>query len=249
MSLFSRWSERHGGEPPRIWYHVLLLALVVVFVLDPLGAYLKVAHWLLTLGTTVVLTLSILVVVRTPLHLSIGLGMLLPAIVLRHAFQEPGSPGRVAGLVFAGLLLWFVAGTLAGRIFRHQSVTWESISGAVSVYLLMGLSWSTTYSICEERFGDLECSAHLEGQDCEHIEEPHAFKGIVYSKQAGDRDSVRQQLTYFSFVTLTTLGYGDISPTHPITRMLATLEAIVGQLFLVVMVARLVALQVAGHSP
>ena len=226
MSLLSRWAERHGGDPPRIWYHVLLVALVGVFVLEPLGTTLEIAHGLLSLGTTTVLVLSILVVVRRPVHLSIALGLLLPAIVLRHTFPDPGSPGRIAGLVLGGLLLWFVAGTLAGRIFRHQSVTWESISGAVSVYLLMGLAWSSTYSICEER-----------------LVEP--FKGIEYS----DEDSVKQQLTYFSFVTLTTLGYGDISPTHPITRMLATLEAIVGQLFLVIMVARLVALQVAEYSP
>ncbi|MEE8469293.1 MAG: ion channel [Planctomycetota bacterium] len=231
MTLLRHWSERLEGEPPRVWYHVLLLALVGLFVLDPLGGTLKVAHWLLTLGSTTVLVLSILVVGRTLVQVGIALGLLLPAVVLSHLFADPATPGGVAGLLSSGLLLWYVSGSLAGRIFRHQSVTWESISGAICVYLLMGLAWSTTYRICEGQLAD-----------------PSAFEGVVYGTGAGEQDSVRQQLTYYSFVTLTTLGYGDISPTHPITRMLATLEAVVGQLFLVVMVARLVALQVAGHA-
>lgn len=236
MTLLSRWSERHRGEPPRIWYHVLLLGLVGLFILDPILEHLKVAHWLLTLAFTAVLVLSILVVARTRLHLSIALGLLIPSVVLLQVFDGPGTTGGVLGLTSAGLLLWFVAGTLAGRVFRHRSVTWESISGAVCVYLLMGLAWSTTYRICEVR---------LEG----------AFEGIEISEVSGERadgsdgpESVRQQLTYFSFVTLTTLGYGDITPTHAITRMLATLQAIIGQLYLVIMVARLVAMQVAERS-
>ena len=242
MSLLSHWWKRHGVEPPRIWYHLLLLALVGLFVLDPLGGHLKIAHGLLSLGFTMVLVLSILVVGRTLSHLLIALGLLLPAVVLRHVFEQPGSAGRIAGLVLAGLLLWYVSGTLAGRIFRHRSVSWESISGAICVYLLMGLAWSSTYSICEELL--------------EKDGEKTAFEGIAYGdpsaedyEESGEQDSIRQQLTYFSYVTLTTLGYGDITPNHKITRMLATLEAIVGQLFLVIMVARLVAMQVAGHAP
>lgn len=237
MTVLSRWAGRFGGEPPRIWYHLLLLALVGVFVLEPLGEHLKVAHGLLTLGSTTVLVLSIFVVGRTRLHFSIALGLLLPAVVLRLGFgDDPETSSGLAGLVLATLLLGFVAGTLAGRIFRGGVVSWEKISGAVCVYMLMGFAWSTTFLICEER-----------------LQEPSAFQGIEYSTEseeqrveAAERDFLRQQLTYFSFVTLTTLGYGDITPTHPITRMLATLEAIVGQLFLVIMVARLVAMQVAG---
>ncbi|MEO1585304.1 MAG: potassium channel family protein, partial [Planctomycetota bacterium] len=58
------------------------------------------------------------------------------------------------------------------------------------------------------------------------------------------------ELSYFSFVTLTTLGYGDVSPATPIARSLATLEAVFGQVFLVVLLGRLVSLHIAqGHSP
>ena len=52
---------------------------------------------------------------------------------------------------------------------------------------------------------------------------------------------------YFSFVTLATLGYGDLTPTGPVTRGLAIFEAIVGQLYLAILVARLVGLQTAAH--
>ena len=84
MTILSRWSSRCGGEPPRIWYHVLLLALVGIFILDPLGGYLGVPQWLLSLGVTTILVLSILVVGRTAVQVGIALGLLLPAVVLSH---------------------------------------------------------------------------------------------------------------------------------------------------------------------
>jgi hypothetical protein len=62
-------------------------------------------------------------------------------------------------------------------------------------------------------------------------------------------EAVRQRLlTYFSFVTLTTTGFGDITPTHPLTRTLAMFEALAGQLYLVITLARLVSLGIVGQK-
>jgi hypothetical protein len=55
-------------------------------------------------------------------------------------------------------------------------------------------------------------------------------------------DALQRQLTYFSFITLTTTGYGDITPVHPLARTLAIFEALAGQLYLVITLARLVSL-------
>jgi tetrahydromethanopterin S-methyltransferase subunit E len=60
-------------------------------------------------------------------------------------------------------------------------------------------------------------------------------------------ESLQSHLFYFSFVTLTTIGYGDIVPVHPIVRMLTILEGVVGQLFPAILIARLVSLQVQAR--
>jgi len=72
---------------------------------------------------------------------------------------------------------------------------------------------------------------------------PEAFI-FPKSPASGDGESVQSQLLYFSFITLTTIGYGDIMPVHPVARMLGILEGVAGQLFPAVLIARLVALHV-----
>ena len=76
---------------------------------------------------------------------------------------------------------------------------------------------------------------------------PGAFV-IQGSLTPGDREPLQSQLFYFSFVTLTTLGYGDIVAVHPIVRMLVILEGVVGQLFPAILIARLVSLQVQSKQ-
>ena len=95
---------------------------------------------------------------------------------------------------------------------------------------MLGVSWSLAYSLID-------------------VLQPGAF---AYA-HAGDTDAWRLQgsgensgyALYYSFITLTTLGYGDIAPVSMTARMLATLEAITGQIYLAVLVARLVALHIA----
>ena len=96
--------------------------------------------------------------------------------------------------------------------------------GAIVLYLLIGLIWAVIYSAI---------SLHV----------PNAFAGSV-GVNAGLSDWV-----YFSFVTLTTVGYGDITPVAQGARALATLEAFIGQLYPAIIIARLVSLQSrAGQS-
>ena len=89
--------------------------------------------------------------------------------------------------------------------------------GALSVFLLVGVLWQLLYQTADLVF-------------------PDAFAGL-----SGEPGVRLTQLFYFSFVTLTTLGYGDITPTRPETMSLVTVEAVVGQAYLVVVVAYLVA--------
>ena len=119
---------------------------------------------------------------------------------------------------------WTIAATamialvLLVQIFRAGRVTTVRIQGAIAVYLLFGVAWAHAYRITA-------------------LLHPHSF---IF--QAGELSSVTDWM-YFSFVTLTTVGYGDITPAAPIARTLATGEALTGQLYLAVLIARLVAME------
>ncbi len=128
----------------------------------------------------------------------------------------------LSSAVMIGLLLVLVL----TRVFSPGAVTRQRIEGAIAAYLLFGLAWAQLYESLETL-------------------SPHAFglpKGEI---PTGGWFS---PLLYFSFVTLTTVGYGDIQPVHPVARSLAMFEALVGQLYPAVLLARLVSLQVSADQ-
>jgi hypothetical protein len=121
-------------------------------------------------------------------------------------------------LMLANILVF--CAVLLREVFAKGRVTSMRIQGAIAVYLLLGIAWAHAYTLV---------NAH----------NAHAF--IV---QTGTPNTVSEWL-YYSFITLTTVGYGDIVPTTRVARVLCMGEALTGQLYLAVMLARLVALQVS----
>jgi len=124
---------------------------------------------------------------------------------------ELGVWNAVSSLVTLGLF----AVVVLGQVFRRGPVSGHRILGAIAVYLLLGMIWANAY--------ELVALLH-----------PGAFSGAVES------GGVASAFMYYSFVTLTTMGYGDILPVHPIARSLAISEALTGQLYLAILIARLV---------
>ena len=114
--------------------------------------------------------------------------------------------------IFIGIAIFI----LIKKLFSVKIVTLDTIQGGSSVYLLMGIFWSFIYHILILT----DPSAIFFGSGTEE------FSSIIY----------------FSFTTLTTLGYGDITPVSWVARNLTTLEAVLGQLFLAIFVARLIGL-------
>ena len=109
---------------------------------------------------------------------------------------------------------------LLNHIFRQDEVTKEVIFGALVVYLLMGLMWSFGYDLVDSLI-------------------PGSFK---YPENFSKHNN---SFAYFSFVTLTTLGYGDITPVSPPAAAMAITQAITGQIYLTVLVAQLVGIKIA----
>jgi hypothetical protein len=131
---------------------------------------------------------------------------------------------RSSALLTVGQSVWTLgslvaAGAILRVVLRSGPVDSERICAALSVYILFGLLCAMVFWLLEQTSPGAVVSARAAG-------EPLSFAEAMY----------------FSFVTLATLGYGDLVPVHPQARGLAILEAIVGQLYLVVLVARLVSL-------
>jgi voltage-gated potassium channel Kch len=120
-------------------------------------------------------------------------------------------------LVFLGMLAVIVL----FQVFREGPITIQRISGAVVVYLLLGLMWALAYQLIE-------------------LQQPGSFN---FADAPAIGDTLSARLVYFSFVTLTTLGYGDITAVSPVARTLAMLEAVIGQLFPAILIARLVSME------
>lgn len=130
--------------------------------------------------------------------------------------------------LFAGA--WLITGiTLAWvvgpAVFGPGRVTHHHIMGAILLYLTIAVIFVALFTFIGSAV-------------------PKAFSGLV----AEDGPELASKLIYFSFTTLTTTGYGDIFPLHPIARSLCNLEAIFGQLYPATLLARLVTLEIAGRG-
>ena len=126
----------------------------------------------------------------------------------------------VTGTLCAILFFFFIAVSLLFHVFGHERVNSDTIAGAICVFLLIGMIWMLAYQAI-------------------HFFNPKAFSNIAAE---GFSPAAIVDLAYFSFVTLTTVGYGDITPISRSVRMFVVTEAILGQIYLTVLVARLVGL-------
>jgi hypothetical protein len=116
-------------------------------------------------------------------------------------------------------------------VLAPGEVTADKIYASLCVYLLLGLLWACGYLALELlRPGSLQVD------------------GVDLATSVGDAEGMLSHCFYYSFVTLTTLGYGDVKPTTPPAQSLAYVEALTGQLYLAVLVARLVALHIASSD-
>src|SRR5262249_8083494 len=132
--------------------------------------------------------------------------------------------------VFSGVFLGYAIVVMLRFIFTSRQVTYNTLCASLCIYLLLGLVWALGYAVV-------------------HQLDPAAFySSVPFSDGSLEFRAGKGQSTgvlYFSFVTLTTLGYGDVVPLSPIAHTLASLEAITGQLYLTVLVARLVGLHIS----
>jgi hypothetical protein len=154
--------------------------------------------------------------------LVIAFALAIPAVALRwvHHFWPDTVPVTLF-LVLGLLLIIFVTANLLRFILRAAVVDLEVICASLSAYLMLGLTWSIAYWFVAEL-------------------NPNAFS---FNTVNGAHEVMKtSNAFYFSFITLCTVGYGDITPFSKVARMLAAMEAVTGMLYIAVLVARLVSL-------
>jgi hypothetical protein len=202
-----------------------LLALEV-FAVSPLAA-------LGALGTgpvDVIFTL-LLISGALALHPGRGLRVLVAifvgiAVGLRWMAVWKPAPWIVgAGSLLAVVMLGCFAAIVLTRVFEAGPVTTHRITGAVCAYLLFGLMWAAAYALVEQAL-------------------PSAFN---VASGAGLEGKPVSRFVYFSFVTLTTVGYGDITAVHPLARTLVVAEALIGQLYPAIIIGGLVSSALANR--
>jgi len=161
---------------------------------------------------------------------AVGLGLAF-ATLASHRYVTVFHDEFVHGLHYILTLSILVYAILAilSAVVRDSVVTIETIKGAVSVYLLIGLAWVYVFALIDMLFhGSFKIPLSPEG-----VAEGH----LLIRRQL-------PRLLYLSFCTLTTLGYGDIVPLRSPAQTACYLEAVVGQIYLTVLVARLVGMHI-----
>lgn len=193
--------------------------VVLVFVVAPVATPDLFGKLLLDSFFTLLLIAGLMVASQSRRLLYLLLPVVVLALAVRWVSWLAPSGSLAEWTVVSRLLTYslFCAVILA-RVFASGPVTIHRIQGAIAGYLLLGLIWANVYELLAMRL-------------------PGAFSG---AELAG----TTYRWFYFSFVTLTTVGYGDVIPIHPLARSFANLEALTGQLYPAILLARLVSLEV-----
>jgi hypothetical protein len=221
------WRQAHSERR----FGVLLVVLVALLAGPPvlLGFGLSAAWFDGLMALLMVAAILSLCFERRQRLFALLLGI--PTVLLSlggHALPgEASGPVLFAGHLCAVLFLLGASVLIMRSLFSARTLTFDSVLGTVCGYLFLGLGWAVLYALIEGfRPGSFEISPKL----------------VTGGEVARPLPSV---LTYYSFVTLTTVGYGDINPVSPATRTLAWMEAVTGQFYLAVIVAGLVSVLAA----
>jgi len=203
---------------------LLLLSLLALMILEPFIYDYTRLKFLLDIFFTVIFFTCIYAVSEKKTGALIAVLLAVPKLAttwsfnfFRHPFLALLDP--IFGIIFIGYIIVLVL----RHIFRQKDVTLETIYGAIVAYILIGILWIYLYQLTE-------------------FIHPDSF-----SVSQALADDARKSLYHFSFVTLTTLGYGDITPVSGSARSLATLEAITGQMYIAVLIARLVGIHISQN--
>jgi Ion channel len=225
-SLTTALERAHERWRDRILTGLTLLMAVDLFVTEPLRAIHAVNLHLFSIGIVILVAGGLVVASRSVLPVATivaAIGMLAATLLMR---ARGGYATFDACLDAMGRLLigFTIVWVVARAVFAPGRVTYHRVIGAVLLYLTIGFVFAALFTLVG-------------------VLAPGSFSGLSVTDQV----SLSSNLVYFSFSTLTTVGFGDVVPVHPFARSLSNVEAILGQLYPATLVARIVSLELGSR--
>ena len=216
--------------PDRRWrFAVVLTASLALVIAQPLIAGLLGAQWAFDLLFSLLILAVLLLVFDDRRHRKIAVAFGLTAFLSVWASHALAGTAALVLVVAAHLLAVCYFGFALHGILRAilgKKPSGDAIFGAVCGYILLGVIWSLLFSAVETA-------------------SPGSFRVPASpTADAAAAQPMRDMLGYYSFITLTTLGYGDVTPATRLTQTLAWIEAMTGQFYLAILVAGLVGFMV-----
>lgn len=199
----------------------LLILILLKFILCPFLEDFIGVNILMDILFSLILISGIYAICEKKLVLIIGLLIALPTLAAQWSLYFLKIPSlELVHRILSAVFFAYILIIMISYLFKEKNVTVEVITTAISVYFLIGLTWAFVFSLLE-------------------IVHPGSF---ILSSQNQVKNI--DQLIYYSFVTLTTIGYGDITALTSPAGSLSALEAMMGQIYLAVLVARLVGMYI-----
>mgnify|MGYP001828192220 CR=1 FL=1 len=207
----------------------LLVWFFVYLVIGPFLETVPYAEKILDLFLTVLLVSALAAMSESRKLMTVASGILLASVVLIWLrSSDVFAPKLDVSNMMLAAFLTLLAYSFSKYLFRIREVTPNAVCAALCLYLVVGMLWGALYAVLESIV-------------------PGSFSGSILTDAGSLRDKAHH-LQYFSYVTLSTLGYGDITPQTRGAAALCQTEAILGQFLTVALVARLVGIQVAQET-
>ncbi len=223
-------NQKMAQQHSSLYYYkflILLVAIVAFFITDAFIGHMEISFIFVDIPLFAILLASIYVSFTRHLSYFFAAFVIAVAIfVLRLIlYSNPNHPIlNIAEYALLCLFCLFIAVIILLRVLSSKDMTADYIRGAICAYLLLGIAWAFLYTMLE-------------------ILMPNSFH--FTAKIIHSPDKLVPNFLYYSFVTYTTLGYGDITPITLPAKTFAYMEAITGQLYIAILIARLVGMYVA----
>lgn len=202
----------------------LILLILLIFVIYPLSDDSLLMKIIYNIILTLILISSTLSIdVRKEMKWMLILFAFLVFFSNILSIYVEYDPLTIIHLIVRTLFLYLVAYFILKKILFSAEITVYSIAGSITVYLLIGVIWALNYTIIY-KFSE---------------------SSFIFTQEKVTENTVVWSFLYYSFTTLTTLGYGDILPNGSIARSFAMLEGLIGQLYPVILIGRLVSSNIA----